>query len=183
LNYRGREFFPLGGNYAFVLRGDLSYGDSYDNADVIAEPVEPIRLQGNCQVDEIVVDDGGLPFWEHFFAGGVSDVRGFDDNTLGPKDEFCRSVGGDFKAVAGVEIAFPLPFVEVSGTRMALFVDAGNVFTGLDGFDTDLVRASTGLSLTWEAPVGPIVISLSQPIKDRPGDRTQFLQFSFGTQF
>ncbi|MGB0513592.1 MAG: outer membrane protein assembly factor BamA, partial [Wenzhouxiangellaceae bacterium] len=147
LNYRGRKFFPLGGNYAFVLRGDLSYGDNYDDDDVVTEPVEPERLAGTCQIDEIVVSDGGLPFWEHFFAGGVSDVRGFDDNTLGPKDQFCRSVGGDFKAVAGVEIAFPLPFVEVSGTRMALFVDAGNVFTDIDGFDVDLVRASAGLSL------------------------------------
>jgi outer membrane protein insertion porin family len=181
--YRGRKFFPLGGQFAFVLRADLSYGDNYDNDDVIVEPLEPVRLAGNCQLDEIVTSDGGLPFWEHFFAGGVSDIRGFDDNTLGPKDQFCRSVGGDFKAAGGAEIAFPIPFLEVSGTRMAFFVDAGNVFTDIDGFDTKLIRASAGLSLTWEAPVGPIVINLSQPLKDRPGDETKLLQFSFGTQF
>ncbi|MEX0914862.1 MAG: BamA/TamA family outer membrane protein, partial [Wenzhouxiangellaceae bacterium] len=182
-SYRGRKFFPLGGDFAFVLRADVSYGESYDGKEVNVEPVEPERLAGQCQVDEIVTSDSGLPFWEHFFAGGVSDVRGFDDNTLGPKDQFCRSVGGDFKATGGIEIAFPLPFVEVSGTRLAWFVDAGNVFTGFDGFDTDLVRASTGLSLSWEAPVGPIILNLSRPIRERDGDRTQFLQFSFGTQF
>jgi len=134
-------------------------------------------------VDEIVTFDQGLPFWEHFFAGGVSDLRGFDDNTLGPKDQFCRSVGGDFKAVGGVEIALPVPFVEASGTRLALFVDAGNVFTDIDGFDTNLVRSAAGISLTWEAPVGPIVLNLSTPLKDRPGDDTKALQFSFGSQF
>ncbi|MFN2334067.1 MAG: BamA/TamA family outer membrane protein, partial [Wenzhouxiangellaceae bacterium] len=181
--YRGRKFWPLGNNMAFALRADVSYGDNYDDNDVEIEPVEPQRLSGGCQIDEIVTSDSGLPFWEHFFAGGVSDVRGFDDNTLGPKDQFCRSVGGDFKVVGGVEVAFPLPFVEVSGTRLAWFVDAGNVFPDIDGFDTDLVRASTGLSLTWEAPVGPIILNLSMPIKDREGDRTQALQFSFGGQF
>jgi len=182
-SYRGRKYFPLGGDFAFVLRADVSFGDNYDNADLNIEPVEPERLAGDCQLDEIVTSDSGLPFWEHFFAGGVSDVRGFDDNTLGPKDQFCRSVGGDFKATGGVEIAFPLPFVEASGTRMAWFLDAGNVFTGIDGFDQELVRASTGLSLTWEAPVGPIILNLSMPLKEREGDETQALQFSFGTQF
>ena len=182
--YRGRKFFPLGGDFAFVLRADVSYGETYDGKDQIdPNPVEAERLSGLCQVDEIVTFDTGLPFWEHFFAGGVSDVRGFEDNTLGPKDQFCRSVGGDFKATGGIEIAFPLPFVEVSGTRMAWFVDAGNVFTDFDAFDTDLVRASTGLSLSWEAPVGPIILNISTPLKDREGDETQFLQFSFGTQF
>lgn len=183
MQYRGRKFFPLGGKFAFVLRADVSYGDNYDNDDVIVEDVEPVRISGNCQLDEIVTSDGGLPFWEHFFAGGVSDIRGFDDNTLGPKDQFCRSVGGDFKAAGGVEIAFPIPFLDLSGTRMAFFVDAGNVFTDFDAFDTKLIRASTGLSLSWEAPVGPIVINLSQPLKDRPGDETKLIQFSFGAQF
>jgi len=183
-SYRGRKFFPLGGDFAFVLRADVSYGETYDGKDFVdTDPVEPERLSGQCQLDEIVTADSGLPFWEHFFAGGVSDVRGFEDNTLGPKDQFCRSVGGDFKATGGIEIAFPLPFVEVSGTRMAWFVDAGNVFTDIDGFDQDLLRASTGLSLSWEAPVGPIILNISTPLKDREGDETQFLQFSFGTQF
>ncbi|NKI35007.1 outer membrane protein assembly factor BamA [Wenzhouxiangella sp. XN79A] len=181
--YRGRKYWPLGENLAFAVRADVSYGDVYDDEELDIEQIEPERLAGNCQLDEIVTADFGLPFWEHFFAGGVSDVRGFDDNSLGPKDQFCRSVGGDFKVTGGVEIAFPLPFAEISGTRMAWFVDVGNVFEGVDTFDQNLLRASTGLSLTWEAPVGPIIINLSTPLKDRPGDDVQEIQFSFGAQF
>ena len=185
LSYRFRKYWPIGNRMAFALRGDLSYGDAYDNYDskLGLEEVEPERLAGRCQLDEIVTIDTGLPFYEHYYGGGVSDVRGFDDNSLGPKDSFCRSVGGAFKVVAGVELAFPIPFVEASGTRLAWFVDVGNVYRDFDDFDSDLLRASTGISLTWQAPIGPIIISLSQPIKSRSGDNTQPLQFTFGQVF
>ncbi|QKK01637.1 MAG: outer membrane protein assembly factor BamA [Pseudomonadota bacterium] len=185
LNYRFRKYWPIGQRMAFSLRGDVAYGDAYDNYDdeIAIEEIEPERIRGDCQVDEIVTSDTGLPFYEHFFGGGVRDIRGFDDNTLGPKDQFCRSVGGDFKVIGGVELAFPLPFVEASGTRLAWFLDVGNVFRDYDDFETDRLRASTGLSLTWQAPVGPIIINIAAPIKKRDGDDTQSLQFSFGQTF
>lgn len=185
LSYRGRKYWPIGQRMAFSLRADVSFGDSYDNYDkqIALEPIEAERVAGNCQLDEITTLDNGLPFYEHFFAGGVSDLRGFDDNSLGPKDRFCRSVGGDFKVTGGFELAFPIPFVEASGTRLSWFVDVGNVFSNVDAFDADLLRASTGLSVTWQAPIGPIIINLSQPLKKRDGDRTQALQFSFGQVF
>ena len=185
VSYRGRKYWPIGNRMAFSLRGDISYGDSYDSYDddLGLEPVEPVRLAGSCQLDEIVTIDQGLPFYEHFFGGGVSDIRGFDDNSLGPKDRFCRSVGGDFKLVLGTELAFPIPFVEARGTRLAWFVDVGNVFQDVDAFDTDLLRASTGLSLTWQAPIGPIIINVATPLRKRDGDDTQALQFTFGQVF
>ncbi len=185
VNYRFRKFFPIGERSAFGLRGDLAYGDSYDNYDsrLQAEEIEPEILAGNCQLDEVVTLDRGLPFYEHFFAGGVRDIRGFEDNTLGPKDQFCLAVGGDFKVSGGVEYGFPLPFVEGTSTRLAWFVDVGNVYRDFDDFDASLLRASTGLSLTWQAPVGPIIINVAQPIRQRDGDDTQLIQFSFGGQF
>ena len=188
LSYRGRKYWPLFNNMAFSVRGDVSYGDSYDGDDNLGPPpTEPPMLQPNrrrdCQLDEVVQTDGGLPFWQHFAGGGVSDIRGFDDNSLGPKDEFCQSVGGDFKVVGGIEVAFPLPFVEISGTRLAWFVDVGNVFEDVQSFDQELLRASTGISLTWEAPIGPLIINLSVPLRERDGDETEALQFSFGGQF
>ena len=43
--------------------------------------------------------------------------------------------------------------------------------------------ASTGLSFQWRAPVGPIVISISKPLRKQDGDDTESIQFSFGPQF
>ncbi|WP_376695865.1 outer membrane protein assembly factor BamA [Wenzhouxiangella sp. EGI_FJ10305] len=189
LNYRFRKYWPIGSSgMAFSVKGDVAHGDAYDDYDdeLGLEPVD-VEIGDNprrqCQPDSIVSFDDGLPFYEHFYGGGVSDIRGFDDNSLGPKDQFCRSVGGDFKVIGGVELAFPLPNIEASGTRLAWFVDVGNVFRNYDSFETDKLRASTGLALTWQAPVGPIIINVATPLKEREGDETQVIQFSFGQTF
>ena len=68
------------------------------------------------------------------------------------------------------------------GYRLA-FIDVGNVFESFDAFKSNDLRASAGLSLKWQAPVGPIIINLVRPIKKQDGDRTEGIQFSFGQQF
>jgi outer membrane protein insertion porin family len=62
-------------------------------------------------------------------------------------------------------------------------VDVGNVYENIDAFDAGLFRASTGISITWQAPIGPIIMNYAFPIKEFDGDRTEKLQFSFGTSF
>jgi len=187
LYYRGAKFWPIWGGLVFSVRGNLGYGDAYDNYDAKSQatPVgTEVILQGNCDPTDLMYLDTGLPFYEHFYSGGVRDLRGYDDNTLGPKDAFCRAVGGDFKVAGGVELAFPTPFVgSQSGTRIALFVDTGYVYENIQKFDASKMRGSFGLSVTWEAPIGPIIISYAFPFRDQPGDRTEDLQFSFGTTF
>ena len=187
LIYRGAKYWPIWGGLVFALRGNLGYGDAYDSYDdnSQATPQDTELPPGaTCDQTDVVALDKGLPFFEHFFSGGVRDLRGYDDNTLGPKDRFCRSVGGDFKVAGGMELAIPTPFLAgQSGTRIALFVDTGYVYENIDTFDANKLRGSFGLSVTWEAPIGPIVISYAFPFNDQPGDRVEDLQFSFGTQF
>jgi outer membrane protein insertion porin family len=189
LYYRGAKYWPIWGGLVVSVKGNLGYGDSYDSydKDSQATPIDtdlPPGLQQTCDQTDIMALDTGLPFYEHFYSGGVRDLRGYDDNTLGPKDRFCRAVGGDFKVAGGMELAFPTPFVgNQSGTRIALFVDTGYVYENVKAFDANKLRGSFGLSVTWEAPIGPIVISYAFPFNDRPGDRTEDLQFSFGTTF
>ena len=189
LFYRGAKYWPIWRGLVFSLRANLGYGDSYDDYDKtsLATPIDtelPPGLQEICDQTDVIALDTGLPFYEHFYSGGVRDLRGYDDNTLGPKDRFCRSVGGDFKVTGGAELAFPTPFVGgKGGTRIALFIDTGYVYENFSAFEASKMRSSFGLSVTWEAPIGPIVISYAFPFNDQPGDRTEDLQFSFGTTF
>jgi outer membrane protein insertion porin family len=187
-NYRYAKYIPIWRDLTFSFHGDLGYGDSYDDYDKtsLAVPIDTTiqpQFVGNCLQSEVMDLDRGLPFYEHFYGGGVKDIRGFDDNTLGPKDPFCRSVGGDLKISGGMEIAIPTPFTKRRGSRLALFVDIGNVYQNLDKFDADLLRASAGISVTWQAPIGPIIMNFAYPLKEQPGDQTESIQFSFGTTF
>ena len=188
LFYRYAKYFPIWRDLTFSIRGDIGYGDAYDNYDErsqahpIDSTIQP-AFAGECLQQEIISIDRGLPFYEHFYGGGVKDIRGFDDNTLGPKDPFCRSLGGDLKVTGGFELAIPTPFTSGSGSRIALFIDVGNVYENLDAFDADLLRASAGISVTWHAPIGPIIMNFAVPLKEHEGDRTESVQFSFGTTF
>ncbi len=201
LFYRAAKYWPIWADLVFSVRGDVGYGDAYDDYDSesLATPVptfdydapENIDEDGNrivepeCLLEEVMSLDDGLPFYEHFYGGGVRDIRGFEDNTLGPKDggQTCRAVGGDVKVAGGFELAIPTPFTKGGGSRIALFFDVGNVYENWGTFDANLLRASAGISVTWQAPIGPIIMNYAFPIRDFEGDRTESLQFSFGTTF
>ena len=190
LYYRAAKYIPIWADLVFSAHGELGYGDAYDNYDStsLAEPVPsdlPDGIEAECLPEEVMTLDTGLPFFEHFYGGGVRDIRGFEDNTLGPKDGpiSCRAVGGDVKISGGFEVAIPTPFTKGGGSRIALFVDFGNVYENLSAVDISLFRASAGLSITWQAPIGPIIMNYAFPLKEFKGDRTESLQFSFGTTF
>ena len=188
LFYRYAKYIPIWADLVFSFSGNLGYGDSYDNYDKtsLATPVDttlPPGFERDCLDQEVVSLDSGLPFFEHFYGGGVRDIRGFRANTLGPKDTNCRAIGGDLKVAGGIEVAIPTPFTKGGGSRIALFVDVGNVYENLDAFDANLLRASTGISITWQAPIGPIIMNYAFPLRQFNGDRTESLQFSFGTTF
>ena len=194
LIYRYAQYVPITTGLTFEGSATIGYGNTYRDADGI-NPLTgaPLKI-------------GGLPFFENFYAGGVSDVRSFRDNTLGPyalasatcpaTNTYCRQpLGGNLKTSASFELIFPTPFVkDDTATRLSWYLDVGNVFNknntslgdGLynnNGFSWDELRASTGISLHWQAPVGPIVINLGRPIRKKPGDIGETLQFNFGTTF
>jgi outer membrane protein insertion porin family len=188
LFYRFGQYVPLTDKFTFYSHFTLGYGDTWRTPDANPDPsMDPSRY----------VDLSGLPFFKNFYAGGVSDVRGFRDNTLGPRLSYneisCPStipsclvpVGGAFKTVGSAELIFPTPFVKEDNdtTRLSWFVDVGNVFQNYNAWNASDLRASTGISFQWRAPVGPIVINLARPIRKQHGDDVETIQFSFGNTF
>ena len=168
------KLFPISEHLTLSLSGEIGYGDGYSNT-------------------------GGLPFFENFFAGGVQSVRGYRDNTLGPKSSITGDdissglpltsregdpVGGALKTVGSVEVVFPTPFGKKASTaRLAWFWDFGNVFDNTNDFEAREFRHSTGLALKWQAPVGPIIINFAFPFNDDKFDDTESIQFAFGNTF
>ncbi|MBB5874722.1 outer membrane protein assembly factor BamA [Xanthomonas sp. 3498] len=198
LNYQISKYWPLSSSLVLNTRAEFGYGDSY-GSDVSRDicGVTTTDAQGTptytsqaCDGTNLVrrVTASGLPFYENFYAGGTNSVRGFEDNTLGPRSEATASysrgqpLGGSFKTVGSFEMYFPKLFDSPSA-RISAFVDFGNVFNGVDNFKSNELRASTGIALLWRAPVGPISISYAIPLKKEDNDEIERLQFTFGGQF
>ncbi len=160
IGLKHRQYIPLNKTFTLGLYADLAYGDGYGNT-------------------------GPLPFFDNFFAGGFTTVRGFRRNSLGPRDSNGDPIGGNLRVVGNAELLFPPPFKSTRNSmRLAAFFDIGNVYdTNRDGFDSGSLRYSTGLAMTWLSPVGILTLGYGFPLNDQEGDDTESLQFSFGTSF
>ena len=124
------------------------------------------------------------PIFKNFFGGGLGTVRGFDQGSLGPVDVTGAYIGGNKRLNLNSELYLPVPG---SGNDRSLrwfaFVDAGNVWGDFQSVTADSLRSSAGLGLSWISPVGPLKLSWGAPIRSRPEDRIQRLQFQIGTAF
>ena len=154
-SYQHQWYWPMTRYYTLMLNGEIGVGDG--------------------------LDDKPLPFFKNFFAGGVSSVRGYEANSLGPKDQFGDPIGGSKRVVLNAEFLVPFPgLANDRSVRLSAFADAGMI---ADKFSGDEFRSSVGVAVLWVSPLGPLKISVAQPINDKPDDKKQRFQFTFGASF
>ncbi|MCU0870462.1 MAG: outer membrane protein assembly factor BamA, partial [Burkholderiales bacterium] len=185
---RDNTITPTSGRYQRVL-GELSlpgldlqfYKLTYQVQQFFAVTRESVLQVGGSLGYAAGYGDQPLPFYKNFFAGGVNSVRGFFTFAIGPRDEFGLAIGGSKQVLGNIEYYFPFPGAgKDRSLRLSAFVDAGTVG---DRYELGTLRVSTGLSLNWFSPVGPLKLSFGVPIKKEPTDRLQRIQFTLGTLF
>lgn len=195
------HYWPIGGGFVLYLDGQAQYGATYGNQTYAYSSNDGLYKAGQ-PLD--------YPFWQNFYSGGVRDVRGFQDNTLGPRVcsgtdasgkpavpgsngyctgsyyQYAQPIGGAFKVLGTSELYLPLPFLkDINTARVSLFMDVGNAYKDYQSFKAGDLRASAGISLHWQAPIGPLIINFATPIRSKPSDRPyeERIQFTFGSQF
>jgi len=215
LNYKIDHYWPIAKGWSVLFRANLSYGDAYGDGS----------------------GSGGamLPYFENFFAGGSTTMRGFDSNTIGPREIYRtpayvtdpigmdpgdnppniqlpseydsitinnRAVGGNARALGGIELIFPTPFAaDNRSIRTSMFVDIGNVwntkffrevYSNLapeeydkipDFNDPSTYRVSAGFSIQWISPMGPLIFTIAQTIRQEDQDETESFSFNIGKTF
>ena len=146
--YRHKYFKPIfDGRFVLGFRGELGLLEAYGDTEV-------------------------APFFEHYYSGGISSVRGFKQNTLGPRaipSQYLldnegnqilgedgspilnpysyyrddRSIGGAYLVEGGFDFIFKLPFIDDQRSmRSSFFIDIGNVFSKDCGFDQSNINCS-----------------------------------------
>ena len=214
VNLDTKWYFPISRGWSFKTSFRLGYGNGYG------------EINGNDQILPF--------WENFRAGGGSDTLRGFETNVVGPRAIYryptqipgtpdpvgsggcClgpdhdvvsvsqRSVGGNALAIAGVELIFPVPFLDESvanSVRTSLFVDAGSVWDTefnvddyqdlaapefakiVDYSDPGQFRASAGLSVQWLSPMGPLIFSLAKALKKEEGDDTKFFNFNIGKTF
>ena len=157
LDYNANHYWPSFAKTVFNLKYNFAFGDGYGDLDE-------------------------LPFFEHYFAGGITrPPRGYESRSLGPRDSQGDPFGGALLTTATFEYLMP-PFGG-GASRLSIFYDIGNVYATIDDFDTDELRTSVGLSFRWLAPVGAMTFVWADPIGAKPGDDTETFDFTIGGSF
>jgi len=177
--YQYQQYVPLTKKYTLALNAEVGYG-------------KPI---GNKT----------YPIFKNYYAGGLGSVRGFEQNSLGPRDAVTQgALGGTKKAVLNMEFTSPFPGAGNDRTlRWYTFFDIGNVFSDRPRDVSDaqwsaqkMWRASAGLGISWISPIGPLRLAYAVPVRSQkekadpanptntiPADRIQRVQFQIGTSF
>ena len=124
------------------------------------------------------------PVFKNFYGGGLGTVRAFDQGSLGPADVTGAYVGGNRRVNLNSELYVPVPGAGNDRTlRIFGYMDVGNVWGESEKITADSLRASAGVGLSWISPVGPLKLSWGTPIRKKPNDRIERLQFQIGTAF
>ena len=121
-------------------------------------------------------DSDNVPINERFFLGGSDTIRGYPEESIGPKDEENNSIGGKSFLIANAEYTFPIWKQTIRG---ALFYDIGNTWQEPDGMDFNDLVPGVGIGLRMQTPIGPVNLDYGYGIEENKGR----LHFSMGYSF
>ncbi|AUN31708.1 outer membrane protein assembly factor BamA [Niveispirillum cyanobacteriorum] len=182
------EFAGVGGDTRY-LRNRITAGQYW-------EPFEEVVLGLTTEAGYIWGMGKDLRINDRFFIGGDT-LRGFEIGGIGPRNvpdpnnpENSDALGGTIFSRASLELTTKLGLPDELGVKAHAFYDAGTLTAAKetpgvgDVFrDSNKVRMSAGVGVSWKSPFGPIRLDLAYPIAKEPYDQTETLKFSFGTRF
>jgi outer membrane protein insertion porin family len=145
-------------------------------------------LHGALQMGDGYGNTKNLPFFKNFYAGGISSIRGFKDNSLGERAgdaDGNEYLGGSKQLVTTAELRFPIfGLTKQDNIRMSIFADAASLWgpktdgVGKIRFEEGL-RWSIGLGLIWISPMTPVEFSYTLLRDERHKDKDEYENFQF----
>jgi outer membrane protein insertion porin family len=174
----GQDFAGLGGDVKYVSSTVFALAET--------------KVLGENLTLRAIAEGGSLQTFggyesrvtDRFFGAGK--VRGFERNGFGPREDG-DALGGNMFAAVRLEADFPLGLPEEYGISGGAFYDVGSVW-GLDnpadaqGVDA-AQRASAGLSVFWNTPIGPLRMNFSRPLSKESYDISRNFELTISTKF
>ncbi|RSD32693.1 autotransporter assembly complex protein TamA [Vibrio pectenicida] len=127
------------------------------------------RLDGGANLTE---DFDMLSPSLRYFAGGDNNLRGYDYQSISPKDSSGALTGAKYIATSSLEYQYRI----YGNWWGALFYDYGDAFNDEPDF-----KHGTGVGIRWESPVGPIRLDFAWGLDAVPGDEFK-IHFTLGPE-
>jgi len=144
-------------------------------------PLRRFSLAGGARLEwaEPFGNTEEIPISQRFYLGGRTTVRGFRENSLGPRGSEGGVIGGDTLVSSNLE----LRYLFADSFSFHTFLDAGTVYLRDRSMSIDDLRYSTGFGLRYLSAIGPIGFDIGHPLDERPGEPSLRFHFSIGTPF
>ncbi len=120
-----------------------------------------------------------LPIVERFFLGGRTTVRGYEQDTLGPKGSDGNPTGGNVFLMENLEMRISMG----KGIGLVAFLDGGNVWQKISDMEISDIKFTTGLGVRYNTPVGPLRVDYGYKLQKEKGESSGELHFSIGHAF
>jgi len=164
-----QRYFPVAVRDVLAVRVRVGYGDYFGNS------------------TEVPVED-------RYFAGGSNSVRGYPNNSLGPKivnpeTGALQPIGGNGLLLTNLELRFSIPVLSRINISGAAFIDGGNVWENFEDVklsDFKPFKSSSevtindyfygvGFGIRYNTPIGPIRLDYGIPLKTLEGESNEGL--------
>ena len=163
------------GDYQF-LRGGIDlrkYFTLHERADRSGRWVLGLR-------SSLSVTEGGTPIYERYYAGGFTNLRGFEFRGVTPRTPNDFGIGGCMEFYNSAELVFPITADDM--IRGSIFVDTGTIETSITDWRSKY-RVAVGFGLRLTIPMmgpAPIALDFAFPLSKDPGDIKQLFSFNVG---
>jgi outer membrane protein insertion porin family len=124
-------------------------------------------------------DTEEIPITQRMYLGGRTTVRGFRENSLGPRGEDGAVIGGDTMLAAKTQFQY----LAADSFSTHFFFDFGNVWLRHREFALEDMRRSMGVGFQYLSPIGPIGFDVGRPLNERSGEPSVRVHFSVGSMF
>jgi outer membrane protein assembly factor BamA len=162
-----------------ALGSDVNYYRAFGQLSVVVPLLPRLTWAQSYRVGVVPGDDPLLLLDSRFYAGGPSSVRGFKEQSLGPRTPEGEGIGGQASAIVNQELRFPL-WKRLHG---GIFYDAGNAFALARDLNLRDLRQSAGAGLRLMFPFGPVRLDWAHVIGRREGEKPSRLVFGIGHAF
>ncbi|CRK85797.1 Outer membrane protein assembly factor BamA [Candidatus Providencia siddallii] len=184
------KYYPLNNDktWIFLFRGQTGYGTGFNNKQMPF--FENFYAGGSNTIRGFRLNNIGpkaIYLKRNSTTGKIEPESNNQSND---------AIGGNAIYTMTFELITPTPFIDeknLNSIRTSIFIDAGTVWdTNWYNINSDWrkeiinnntsksIHASIGVALQWISPIGPLIFSYAQPIKNTGHNNAEQFQFNIG---